>query len=130
MAPIRRPVTKTKPWALLGHVVSLEELSVDLSTILLLIALVLALPGGLFVAYLLSLPRTRFLALLGGIVGDLVAALAIFTFITATGIRLDALSFFIGSFFACSTGVAIGALLADFLAGLVRRGPDVSSLEY
>lgn len=103
-----------------------------LTTVLLIIALILALPGGLFVAWLLSLPRARLLALLGGIVGDLVAAVAIYAFAIApsNGPSLDALSFFVGAFFACSTGVAIGALVADFLVGLVRRGPDVSSLEY
>jgi hypothetical protein len=101
-----------------------------LDAILLVVALVLALPGGLFVAWLLSLPRARFLALVGGIVGDLVAAAAIFAFLAAAKPSIDALSYFVGAFFICSTGVAIGALLADFLVGLGRRGPDVSSLEY
>jgi hypothetical protein len=105
---------------------------VDLNTILLIIAMALALPGGLFVAYMLSLPRGRFLALVGGIIGDVVVAAGIFAFaiLPSNAPSLDALSFFVGSFFACSTGVAIGALLADFLLGLRRRGPDVSSLEY
>jgi len=102
----------------------------DLNTILLIVAVVLALPGGLFVAYLLSLPRARFLALIGGIIGDVAVAAGIFAFIQATSPNLDSLSFFVGSFFACSMGVAIGALLADFVVGLGRRGPDVSSLEY
>lgn len=102
----------------------------DFNTILLIIAVILALPGGLFVAWLLSVPRARFLALLGGIVGDVVVALAIYTFIQMANPSLDALSYWVGAFFACSTGVALGALLADWLVGLVRRGPDVSSLEY
>lgn len=102
----------------------------DLNTILLIIAVVLALPGGLFVAYLLSLPRARFLALIGGVIGDVAVAAGIFAFIQATSPNLDPLSFFVGAFFACSMGVAIGALLADFVVGLGRRGPDVSSLEY
>jgi len=102
----------------------------DLNTILLIIAVVLALPGGLFVAYLLSLPRARVLALIGGVIGDVAVAMAIFAFIQFTNPSLDALSFFVGAFFACSMGVAIGALLADFIVGLGRRGPDVSSLEY
>ncbi len=100
-----------------------------LNAILLIIALVLALPGGLFVAWLLSLPRARILALLGGILGDLAVAAGVFAFSQAIP-NIDPLSFFVGAFFACSTGVAIGALVADFLVGLVRRGPDVSSLEY
>lgn len=102
----------------------------DFNTILLIVAVILALPGGLFVAWLLSLPRARFLALVGGIIGDVVVALAIYSFIQAANPNLDALSYWVGAFFACSTGVALGALLTDFLVGLVRRGPDVSSLEY
>ncbi len=105
-------------------------MGLDLNTFLLILALVLALPGGLFVAWLLSLPRARFLALLGGILGDLAVALVMYIFIQMTTPSLDPLSYFLGTFFACSTGVAIGALVADFLVGLGRRGPDVSSLEY
>lgn len=102
----------------------------DLDTLLLIIALILALPGGLFVAWLLSLPRARVLALIGGVIGDVVVAAALYAFIQMANPNLDALSYFVGAFFACSTGVALGALLADWLVGLVRRGPDVSSLEY
>jgi hypothetical protein len=103
---------------------------VDLNTILLLLALVLALPGGLFIGYIMSVPRARWLALLGGIVGDVAIAAAIYAYITLVKPGLDPLSFFLGSFFGCTTGVAIGALLANFVVGLFSRGPDVTSMEY
>jgi hypothetical protein len=105
--------------------------NIDVSTLILLgIAVVLALPGGLFVAYLMSLPRARLLSMLGGIIGDGVIALGILYFVVATNPSLDGLSFFLGSFFGCSVGVAIGALLANFVVAQGSRGPDVSSLEY
>src|SRR5260221_2844427 len=97
----------------------------DLNTILLIIAVVLALPGGLFVAYLLSLPRARFLALVGGVIGDVAIAAGLFAFIQFTSPNLDALSFFVGAFFASSLVGAIGAPLADFIVGLGRCGTDV-----
>ncbi len=102
----------------------------DFNTILLIIAVILALPGGLFVAWLLSIPKARILALLGGIVGGVLVAVAIYIFLQMENPSLDALSFWVGAFFACSTGVALGALLTDFLVGLVRRRPDVGSFEY
>jgi len=105
--------------------------NIDTSTYILLgIAVVLALPGGLFVGYIMSLPRARLLSMLGGIIGDLVVAVGILYFVGVTNPSLDGLSFFLGSFFGCSVGVAIGALLANFLVGAGSRGPDVSSLEY
>ena len=104
----------------------------DLDTsiyILLGIALVLALPGGLFIGYIMSLPRARLLSLLGGIVGDVVIAVAILAYLATAKPSIDGLSFLIGSFFACSMGVAIGALVINFLLGSGRRR-DITSLEY
>lgn len=95
-----------------------------------ILAAVLALPPGLFVASLLSLARARWLAIVAGIVGDVVVALAGYVFVTVTGILLDGLDYFLGMLFACSAGVLAGALLANFLVSLGERHPQVGSAEF
>jgi hypothetical protein len=94
------------------------------------IAAVLSLPGGLFLAFAMSQPRARLLSLLGGIVGAVVVAAAVYDYITAGKVRVDAISYFLGTFFACSMGVLTGALVVNFLVGLAGRGPRMTSPEY
>lgn len=95
-----------------------------------ILAAVLALPPGLFVAALLSLARARGLATLAGIVGDVVTALAGYFFVTVTHIVVDGLDYFLGMLFICSAGVLAGALVANFLVSLGGRQPEVSSAEF
>ena len=102
----------------------------NLSNIVLIIATILALPVGLFGASLMSQPRGRWISLFGGLVGAIVAAAAIYYYAHAAKLIIDVLGYGLGVFFACSVGVAVGALLANFLLGLGSRGPDVSSLEF
>ena len=94
------------------------------------IAAVLSLPGGLFLSFAMSQPRARLLSLLGGVVGAVLVAAAIYGYITAAKVRVDALSYFLGAFFACSMGVLAGALVVNFLVGLAARGPRLTSSEY
>ncbi len=98
--------------------------------ILLIIVTVLALPGGLFVASLGTPPRGKALSLLGGVIGDVAVAVAIYAFVRATKPSIDGLSFALGSFFACSMGVFAGALAVNFLLGLGRRAPEIPSGEF
>lgn len=98
--------------------------------ILLIIVAVLALPGGLFVAAIITQPRGRALSLLGGVVGDVAVAAGIYAFVQATKPSIDGLSYALGSFFACSMGVFAGALAVSFILGLGRRGPEIPSGEY
>lgn len=100
----------------------------SLSIIVLLVGAVLSLPGGLFAASLMSQPRTRWLGLVGGVIGAAITALALYYFIHAAGVTIDAVSWFFGSFLACSMGVAIGALLVGFFAG-AGRDSDVRTQE-
>jgi len=102
---------------------------VDSNLILVIIAAILSLPGGLFMAELMSQARARWAALIGGIIGAAVVAAGIYFFVSITHPSLDGLSYFLGSFFACSMGVFAGALLANFLVGLGSRGP-VTPAEY
>jgi hypothetical protein len=96
--------------------------------ILLIIATVLALPGGLFVAGMLARARTRWAALLGGLIGAVVVAAAVFAYVSsAPNLSLDGLTYFLGAFFAVSVGAFSGALLINFLFGLGGRTPDISS---
>ena len=90
--------------------------------ILLIIGIVLSLPGGLFVAFLTSMARAKWAALLGGIIGAVVVGLAVLYFVNTANVGIDGLSYFYGVFFACSVGVFLGALLVNFLVGLVSRG--------
>ncbi len=101
----------------------------DSNLILVIIAAVLSLPGGLFMAGLMSPARARWAALLGGLIGAVVVGAGIYFFVTSAHPSLDGLSYFLGSLFACSMGVLAGALVANFLVGLGSRGP-VSPAEY
>lgn len=92
----------------------------SLSIIILIVAAILSLPAGLFVAYLVSQPRVRFLGLLGGLIGAALTALALWYFVTATNTTIDAVSWFLGVFLACSMGVGVGALLIGFFFGSAR----------
>jgi hypothetical protein len=102
----------------------------DTNLILLIIAAVLSLPGGLFMASIMSEARARLLALFGGVVGAAAVAAAIYLYLQRAHPSIDGLSYTLGAFFACSMGVFAGALLANFLVGLTRRGPDLSSQEF
>lgn len=95
--------------------------------ILLIIAAVLSLPGGLFISFLMSEPRAKLLSLFGAIVGAAVIAAGIFYYITASNPSLDGLSFALGTFFGCSVGAFTGALLVNFLVGLAGRPQETSS---
>lgn len=86
-----------------------------LNIIVLIVAAVLALPGGLFVAALISEPSARKFALLGGVIGLVLTAVGLEYFVGAAHVTIDAMSWFFGAFLACSMGVAVGALLVDFL---------------
>lgn len=83
----------------------------------LVIAGIVSLPIGLFFAYYLSQSRVRGLGVFGGLLGAVVAAVGLYFAVSASGITIDALSYFFGAFFICSTGVVSGALLANLLAG-------------
>jgi hypothetical protein len=89
----------------------------QLSIIILIVAFVLSLPAGLFVAFLVSQPRVRFLGLLGGLVGGVLTALGLWYFVQQTHTTIDAVSWSLGVFLACSMGVGVGALLVGFLFG-------------
>ncbi|MEO7002131.1 MAG: hypothetical protein ABI274_10115 [Ktedonobacterales bacterium] len=101
-----------------------------LSNIILVIATILALPGGLFMAWLFGATRARWASLLGGLIGAIVTAVAIYLYAQAAKLILDAIGLSIGAFLAVTIGVAVGALLANFLVGLASRRPDVSSFEF
>ncbi|HZC06998.1 MAG TPA: hypothetical protein VE338_15290 [Ktedonobacterales bacterium] len=100
----------------------------SLSTTLLIIGAVLSLPGGLFAAALMSQPRARWLGLVGGVLGAALTAIALEYFTHAAGVTIDAVSWFLGVFLACSMGVAIGALLVGFFTG-ASRSSDTNALE-
>lgn len=102
----------------------------SLAVFLMIVGAVLALPGGLFIAYLLSLPRARVASLLGGIIGDGLTALGAYYFVRADHVNIDGLSYWFGVFFAATIGTVIGALIADFLVGARSRGGDANSMEY
>lgn len=102
----------------------------SMTVLLSILAAILALPTGLFIAALISLARARGLAIPAGIVGDVVTAFAGYFFVTVTGILLDGLDYFLGMLFACSAGVLAGALLANFLVSLASRRPEVGSPEF
>jgi hypothetical protein len=96
---------------------------------LMIVAAVLSLPAGLLVAFQVSLPRSRFLAMIGGVIGAAVVGVAIYWAVEATGISIDALTYFLGCLFACSAGVIIGAVLANFLLDVITGASDASSQE-
>lgn len=102
----------------------------NLNLVLLIIATVLALPGGLFMSFLMSEPRAKWLSLIGGIIGAFVVAAGIYFYVTQANPSLDGLSYALGTFFAASMGVFAGALLVNFLVGLATRGSEVAAQEY
>jgi hypothetical protein len=89
--------------------------------ILLIIAAVFSLPGGLFMAFLVSRPGIRFAGLLGGLIGAALTAVGLWYFVMKTHTTIEAVSWVIGAFLACSMGVAIGALVVSFLFRGGRR---------
>jgi hypothetical protein len=97
--------------------------------ILTIIGAVFALPGGLFIAYLISVPRARLVGLLGGIIGGGLTALGIYYAMRAAHISIDGLSYALGVFFGTSIGVMIGALAANFIVTAGSRGGDLTSAE-
>lgn len=97
----------------------------SLSTVLLLIGAILALPGGLFVASLISQPRSRWLALVGAVIVLVLTAGALEYYISANKVGIDAFTWFLAAFLACSLGAGIGALLVGFLTGS-RRSSDIA----
>lgn len=101
-----------------------QEESVSTQIILLIIAVVLSLPGGLFVAGLTSMARAKWAALFGGLLGAGVVALAILYYVNTSNVGIEGLSYFYGVFFASSVGVFLGALLMNFLVGLGSRSSD------
>lgn len=101
----------------------------DSKLVLLIVVGVLSLPGGLFMAVLMSEPRARFASFIGGVIGAAVAAVGIYYFVMKAHVDVDMLSYGLGSFFGCSMGVLGGALIANWAAGLGNRGP-VASSEY
>lgn len=90
----------------------------DSKLVLLIVVGVLSLPGGLFMAALMSEPRARFASLIGGIIGAAVVAVGIYYFVSKAHVDVDMLSYGLGSFFGCSMGVFGGALLANWAVGL------------
>ena len=102
--------------------------SLDLSTILLIIAAVLALIVSLGTVFLMTPRRNRWLSVLGALIGTVVGALAVLYFIAATKPSLDAISQFLGSFFVCSMTALIGAVVLNFMSYIVGQQGG-SSLE-
>lgn len=100
----------------------------SLSTIILVIAGILSLPVGLFVAYFVSRPGLRILGVLGGLIGAGLAALGLELFRANVNLTIEAVSWFFGAFFACSIGVVVGALLVGFIFGGGRS--DTAAAEY
>ena len=106
-----------------------QEEVVTTDIILSIIGVVLALPGGLFVAGFSSMARAKWAALFGGLIGGVVVAAAILFWVNATNMGIDGLSYFFGVFFAASVGVMLGALVVNFLVGLVSRTSSESAIE-
>lgn len=101
----------------------------NLEAFLLIVAAVLAVPGGLFLAYLLTDPRARWAALVGALVGDALVGLGLWYFVRADSVNIDGLSYWFGVFFGCTIGVVIGALVADWLVGLASRNRSDLTVE-
>lgn len=97
--------------------------------VLLIVVAVLALPGALFVAFVMSEPRAKLLSLGGAIIGDAAIGAAIWYYIITAQPSLDLLSYGLGAFFACSAGAFTGALLINFLVGLASRPQESASPE-
>jgi len=103
---------------------------VDTFTILLIIALVLSLPGSLFIGYRLSTRRAKMASVIAGVIGTVAVAVAIYYFVNNNSISLDGLSYFLGAFFACSVGSFTGTLLANFAIGTGDRTGGLSPSEF
>jgi hypothetical protein len=58
-----------------------------------------------------------------------VVAGVILFWVNATNMGIDGLSYFFGVFFAASVGVMLGALVVNFLVGLVSRSSSESAIE-
>lgn len=102
----------------------------NLETFLLIVAAVLALPGGLFLTYLLTDPRARWATFLGAILGDGLVGLGLWYFVKAGSVSVDGLSYWFGLFFGCTIGVVLGALVANFLVGVVSGNrSDLNTFE-
>lgn len=132
MMPIRITMRAgRRPCALLTGLAPLlfQEEVVTTDIILSIIGVVLALPGGLFVAGFSSMARAKWAALFGGLIGGVVVAGAILFWVNATNMGIDGLSYFFGVFFAASVGVMLGALVVNFLVGLVSRSSSESAIE-
>lgn len=95
-----------------------------LNIILLVVAALIALPIGLFVAALISQPDTRRYGLLGGVIALVLTVIVLEYFVHASNVMIDAVSWFLGTLMACVMGVAVGALVVDFLVNF-RRNTDV-----
>lgn len=106
-----------------------QEERVTTEVILLIIGIVLALPGGLFVAGLMSMARAKWAALFGALIGAVVIGLAVLYYVNTANVGIDGLSYFYGVFFACSVGAFLGALIVNFLVGLASRSPNDSLAE-
>ncbi len=106
-----------------------QEDVVTTDIILSVIGVVLALPGGLFVAGFSSMARAKWAALFGGLIGGVVVAATILFWVNATNMGIDGLSYLFGVFFAASVGVVLGALVVNFLVGLVSRSSSESAIE-
>ncbi|PWT72432.1 MAG: hypothetical protein C5B60_09565 [Chloroflexi bacterium] len=102
----------------------------DTFTILLIIALVLSLPGSLFIGYRLSTRRAKMASVIAGVIGTVAVAVAIYYFVNNNSISLDGLSYFLGAFFACSVGSFTGTLLANFAIGTGDRTRGLSPSEF
>lgn len=102
----------------------------DMTVLFIILAAILALPMGLFIAALVSLARARWLAIPAGIIGDVAVAIAVYFYVVNTKFIVDGLDYFLGALFACSMGVLAGALLANFLVSLGGRRPEVRGAEF
>jgi hypothetical protein len=102
----------------------------DVEIVLLVIGAVLALPGGLFIAYFVSEPRARWASLLGGIIGDGLTVLGLYYYTQASHVQIDGLSYWLGMLFAASVGVMLGALVINFLVGAFSRDRDLTPVEF
>ena len=62
------------------------------------------------------------------LLGAAITAIALQFFVRVGNVTIDAVSWFLGAFLACSMGVAVGALLVNFFMG-AGRGSDMNTLE-
>jgi uncharacterized membrane protein len=98
------------------------------STILLIIAAILALISSFGVVIPMTPRRNRWLSLLGALIGTVAGALGVVYFIAANNPSLDAISMFLGSYFVCAMLALIVAVALNFLSYVVGQQGG-SSLE-